>query len=63
MSDDDYRDFEDALAAVLLEGEFNPARRRRLQDARAKVDQNDPRYVAAVNRAFAFLDCVGPSCA
>ena len=52
MNDDPYREFEDALTDVLTETAYSLSRRTRLANARAAVDQNDPRYIEAVNRAF-----------
>ena len=50
-----YREFEQALAAVLADTEYNLARRNRLANARAKVNSHDPRYYEAVNQAFPVL--------
>jgi len=56
-SDAAYVEFEEALANVLAEHPQKDgiARRSRLAKARAAVDQNDPRYLQAINRAFAVL--------
>ena len=48
MSDDEYREFEEALTDVLTETAYSPRRRTRLANARAAVDQHDPRYIEAV---------------
>jgi hypothetical protein len=53
--DDPYREFEEALAAVLNETEYSLERRTRLAKARAAIDQKDPRYVEAVNGAWRFF--------
>ena len=55
MSDDEYREFEEALTDVLTETAYSPRRRTRLANARAAVDQHDPRYIEAVDRFFFFF--------
>jgi hypothetical protein len=53
MSDDTkYREFEDALTDVLAETHYSLDRRTRLAKARRSVDNRDPRYLEAVERAF-----------
>jgi hypothetical protein len=53
MSDDAaYREFEDALSAVLAETEYSVERRSRLAKARGFVNKQDRRYEEAVDRAF-----------
>ncbi len=51
MADDAYHEFEEALIDVLCEEEFSLVRRRRLVRARERINQHDPRYLAAVKRA------------
>ena len=60
MNDDPYREFEEALTDVLTETVYNLSRRTRLANARAAVDQNDPRYIETVNRAFLIILNQGP---
>jgi hypothetical protein len=60
MSDDEYREFEEALTDVLTETAYSLRRRTRLANARAAVDQHDPRYIEAVNRAFLMVLNQGP---
>ncbi len=60
MNDDPYREFEQALTDVLTETAYNLSRRTRLANARAAVDQNDPRYIEAVNWAFLMTLNQGP---
>ena len=60
MNDDPYREFEEALTDVLTETVYNLSRRTRLANARAAVDQNDPRYIETVNRAFLMILNQGP---
>jgi hypothetical protein len=57
---DPYREFEEALTDVLTETAYNLSRRTRLANARAAVDQNDHRYIEAVNRAFLMTLNQGP---
>ena len=54
MSNDEgpYREFEEALAAVLTEKEYDLDRRHRLAKARRSVNPDDPRYRQALERAF-----------
>ena len=56
MSEDAYREFEDALADVIVDAQYNltgrQARRERLYKARGAVDKNDRRYADAVDRAL-----------
>ena len=58
MNDDPFREFEDALTDVLTETAYNLS--RRVDNARAAVDQNDPRYIEAVNRGFSMTLNQGP---
>jgi hypothetical protein len=51
-----YREFEEALTEVLAEKEYSLDRRTRLAKARAVVDNRDPRYREAVDRAFLVLN-------
>jgi hypothetical protein len=60
VNDDPFREFEDALTDVLTETAYSLSRRTRLANARAAVDQNDPRYIEAVNRAFLMTLNQGP---
>jgi len=60
VNDDPYREFEEALTDVLTETAYNLSRRTRLANARAAVDQNDHRYIEAVNRAFLMTLNQGP---
>ena len=60
VNDDPYREFEDALTDVLTETAYSLSRRTRLANARAAVDQNEPRYIEAVNRAFLMTLNQGP---
>ena len=60
MVADPYREFEEALTDVLTETAYNLSRRTRLANARAAVDQNDHRYIEAVNRAFLMTLNQGP---
>jgi hypothetical protein len=50
-----YIEFEQALTEVLAEKEYSLNRRTRLAKARAAVDNQDPRYWQAVDRAFLVL--------
>jgi hypothetical protein len=54
MADDAYayREFEEALTDVLIEKHYSADRRARLSRARAAVNNRDPRYLKAVDRAF-----------
>ena len=45
---------------MLTETAYNLSRRTRLANARAAVDQNDHRYIEAVNRAFLMTLNQGP---
>jgi hypothetical protein len=56
VNDDPYREFEEALTDKLTETEYSLARVSRLAKARAAVDQFDPRYIDAVNRAFSVFN-------
>ena len=60
MVADPYREFEEALTDVLTETAYNLSRRTRFANARAAVDQNDHRYIEAVNRAFSITFNQGP---
>ena len=58
VNDDPYRKFEEALTDVLTETAYNLS--RRVDNARAAVDQNAHRYIEAVDRAFLITLNQGP---
>jgi hypothetical protein len=49
-TDADYDEFEQALGNQLAH--YTPARLARLVKVRSSVDKSDPRYAAALKRAF-----------
>jgi hypothetical protein len=54
--DELYTEFENALTDLMTERDGFLTRRLKLGAARARVNKNDPRYLKAVERAFAVLD-------
>ena len=53
---DPYAEFENVLTDLMTERDGFLTRRLKVAAARARVDKGDPRYLAAIERAFAVLD-------